>query len=99
MSFLEDLAPDDLGTLCACALQGCSCGQTADFRWRGEALCGCCLGDCPDVHPERYAELHRGLLEVAAAVEASNEMVSEGGPVGPEKVRKVPNFVRVTIRS
>lgn len=84
MSFLEDLPAEDQGILCACQIEECLCQDTADFRWRGEALCGCCLGDCPDVHPERAVALWRKLSDGMAAATASKEMVSEGGPLGEE---------------
>ncbi|GAA3932544.1 hypothetical protein GCM10022383_08820 [Microbacterium soli] len=37
------------GTACGC--QECSCANEADLWWGGSPICGCCLADCPDVHP------------------------------------------------
>lgn len=38
------------GTLCACPL--CSCVNEADVGSVEHPICGCCLADCPDVHPD-----------------------------------------------
>lgn len=68
------------GTLCACTVAECSCTDTADLITpRGMPICGCCFGDCPDVHPEASAKLRRRFKDSWAAHEQSLAMVSEGG--------------------
>lgn len=46
-----DLPPR--GTACRCAK--CACANEADSGSVAHPLCGCCLADCPDVHPEKDA--------------------------------------------
>ena len=38
------------GTKCACTR--CACTNEADCGSVEHPICGCCLADCPDVHPE-----------------------------------------------
>lgn len=38
------------GTRCSCT--DCVCENEADAGTREHPFCGCCLADCPDVHPE-----------------------------------------------
>jgi hypothetical protein len=38
------------GTKCACSK--CSCENEADVGSVEHPICGCCLADCPDVHPD-----------------------------------------------
>lgn len=37
------------GTRCSC--KDCVCRNEADAGTLQHPLCGCCLADCPDVHP------------------------------------------------
>lgn len=39
-----------LGAKCAC--ERCACTNEADCGSAEHPICGCCLSDCPDVHPE-----------------------------------------------
>lgn len=47
--FELDLPPR--GTRCTCAV--CLCENDADAGSVEHPMCGCCLADCPDVHPAR----------------------------------------------
>lgn len=38
------------GTRCTCA--ACVCENDADAGSVEHPICGCCLADCPDVHPD-----------------------------------------------
>lgn len=38
------------GTQCSCGK--CGCENEADAGSAAHPMCGCCLADCPDVHPE-----------------------------------------------
>lgn len=38
------------GTGCSC--DECACDNQADAGTIERPMCGCCLADCPDVHPE-----------------------------------------------
>lgn len=41
------------GVRCECRKPGCSCSNDADLILAdGSRVCGCCLVDCPDVHPD-----------------------------------------------
>jgi len=41
------------GVRCECQKPGCSCTSDADLILPdGARVCGCCLVDCPDVHPD-----------------------------------------------
>jgi len=43
----------DGGVRCECQKPGCSCSNDADLILAdGSRVCGCCLVDCPDVHPD-----------------------------------------------
>lgn len=55
------LAEAKPGAACECSLAECHCKAAADFVVEGQALCGCCYGDCPEVHPHRAAELWASL--------------------------------------
>lgn len=44
------------GTRCSCT--DCVCENEADAGSLDHPFCGCCLADCPDVHPE--SELKAG---------------------------------------
>ncbi|QAY60000.1 hypothetical protein ET475_08345 [Microbacterium protaetiae] len=53
-SELDDAQRADLGlpargTMCACSR--CACENEADAGRIEHPICGCCLADCPDVHP------------------------------------------------
>lgn len=37
-------------TRCSCGK--CACENDADAGSTARPMCGCCLADCPDVHPE-----------------------------------------------
>ena len=75
---------------CGCSLEECSCEDNADFLTdKGLPICGCCLGDCPDVHPLQYAKLSKAMEEAIATDVAGREMASEGGRVLPEDDERV----------
>ena len=38
------------GTRCGC--DRCECQNEADIGTVEDPICGCCLADCPDVHPD-----------------------------------------------
>ena len=41
------------GVRCKCRRPGCSCNNDADLILADRSrVCGCCLVDCPDVHPD-----------------------------------------------
>lgn len=46
-----------VGTPCACSR--CTCSNDADMGTPEHPICGCCLADCPDVHPPDSANVPR----------------------------------------
>lgn len=67
---------------CECKREECSCTDSADFvTSTGIAICGCCFGDCPDVHPEASAKLMHRIAVAFEVEERGLAMVDEGGQV------------------
>ena len=88
------LRTEEEGILCGCNLPECLCDDTADFFLGDRPYCGCCAGDCPDVHPLAAEELMRRFHETEEMEEQIRGMVAEGSPPLPSGAERLrPRFL------
>ena len=64
----QDAAPGyaPMPPMGACTCEDCrgECGNQAEVQWSKGGICGCCMADCPDVHPWNNEETIRLLDKI-----------------------------------